>query len=147
MCAKSVTVKGVNDVLRSFRRYEREVEKTIKDTVKEFMQKVMADALANLPHGSQYLRATFHIEVTDEGYTAWVYSDDELAAYVEFGTGIWARAYLSGKPMEMKVEAIKFFINGKGTMFAQPYLFPAYYRYMGWFEPELKQRLDRIRVA
>lgn len=146
MCAKGITVKGVNDVFRSFRRYEREVGRTIKDTVKEFMEKVMADAMANLPQGSQYLRSSYRIEVTDSGYTAWVYSDDELAAYVEFGTGVWARTYLSGKPVEMVREAIKFYINGKGTMFAQPYLFPAYYKYVGWFEPELKQRLDRIKV-
>lgn len=139
-------VKGMQQVFQSFRRYERRVDETVKSTVKEFMQKVMADAMANLPHGSQYLRSTYHIAVTDEGYTAYVYSDDELAAYVEFGTGVWARAYLSGQPMEMKVEAIKFFVNGKGTMFAQPYLFPAYYRHSGWFVPELKQRLDRIKA-
>lgn len=47
------------------------------------------------------------------------------AAYVEFGTGVFAAAYVSILPVEIQEYARTFFINGRGRMPAQPFLFPA----------------------
>ena len=141
MCAK-----GVNDFQRTMARLGKGIEKVISDTVMEFMKKILAEAMSALPAESKYLKSSFKIESekTEDMDRVSIFSDEELAAYVEFGTGIWAKAYLSGQPQEVVDEAIKFYINGKGTTFAQPYLFPAYYRYLPFMEKELDTRIQRL---
>ncbi|NGM63504.1 HK97 gp10 family phage protein [Sphingobacterium sp. SGG-5] len=141
MCAK-----GINDFQRKMSRLGKDIEKVISDTVMEFMRKILAEAMASLPAESSHLKSSFKIEKEKTGdvYRVSIFSDEELAAYVEFGTGIWARAYLSGQPKEVVDEAIKFYINGKGTTFARPYLFPAYYRYLPFMERELDARVQLL---
>lgn len=140
--------QGFVQIQRTLKRIEREIDKTVEKTLMEFAKKIYSEAMSSLPEGADYLKATFHIETSEDGeYRVTIYSDDEKAAYVEFGTGVWARSYLSGKPMEMKVEAIKFFVNGKGTSYARPYLFPAFYKYRDWLIPEVDRRIQRILNA
>src|ERR1051325_1052125 len=49
----------------------------------------------------------------------------DISAYVEFGTGIFAKEYVASLPEEWKEEAIKFFITGKGHGAPHPFFFPA----------------------
>lgn len=50
---------------------------------------------------------------------------DDYAAWVEFGTGPYAKEYVATLPPEWQDEAMKFFISGKGKGHPYPYLFPA----------------------
>lgn len=52
-------------------------------------------------------------------------AEKDYAAYVEFGTGKWAAAYVNSIEPEWKQLASKFKINGLGTMPEKPYLYPA----------------------
>lgn len=139
MCAKSIV-----ELSRQLKRLEKDVDKTVKKTLLEFAKRIYREAMADLPDGAKHLKASFSVEVGDNGYRVTIFSGEEMAAYVEFGTGLWARAYLAGQPIEMKVEAIKFFINGKGKTPARPYLFPAFYRNRDWLIPELDRRIQRL---
>lgn len=60
------------------------------------------------------------------------------AAYVEFGTGQYAAAYVPTLDPEFQALARTFYVNGKGRMRAQPYLIPAYLQ-------EGKRLADRLR--
>lgn len=145
MCAKSVA--GFRQIQTTLRRIERNVEKEVKSTLLEFAKKIYSEAMSKLPEGAKYLKASFAIETGDNGYRVTIYSGEEMAAYVEFGTGFYAKTYLSGQPLEMKVEAIKFFVNGKGKMPARPYLFPAFYNYRDWLLPEMDRRIQKVLNA
>lgn len=47
------------------------------------------------------------------------------AAYVEFGTGVFAAAFVATLDPEIQKYAREFFVNGRGRLPARPYLFPA----------------------
>jgi hypothetical protein len=53
---------------------------------------------------------------------------DDFSAYVEFGTGDNAKAYVSTLPKEAQAEALKFFVNGKGRSMPAPFFFPSIFR-------------------
>lgn len=75
----------------------------------------------------------------------------EISAFLEFGTGtsqtvkdgVSAQSYLRDKPQEIKDEAMKFFKNGKGSIGAQPYLYPA----ILWALDEVPKRIEAECVA
>lgn len=123
MCAFKVKIKGLQNLLA---KAEKDIDRIIKEVLLSSANSILQDALSRLPANSGAIRSSFAIAVTDNGYTVTIFSDEEVAAYIEFGTGDFAKAYLAGKPAEVVAEAIKFFVNGKGKMPAQPYLFPAY---------------------
>lgn len=47
------------------------------------------------------------------------------AAYIEFGTGIFASAYVPTLPQEWQKYAATFFVSGRGRTRQHPFLFPA----------------------
>ena len=96
---------------------------------------VYGEAMSSLK--SPQVRSSFRLEIGE--LRAEIWSDDVLAAYIEFGTGPFAAAYLGGKPNEMTEEAIKFYVNGQGNLPASPYLFPAFYKY----RDEMARQMDR----
>ena len=71
-------------------------------------------------------------------------SSDELpiGAYLEFGTGIYAKKYLQGRPEAEKSKAREFYKTGKGTIRAFPYLFPSF----DAERPKLIERLKRAKI-
>lgn len=83
------------------------------------------------------------IQFTNEGFI--VSFNGQFAGYFEFGTGTQqtveaggtsAEKYLSDKP-ELEKEAMKFYKNGKGSIGARPYLYPA----MLWALDEIPKRI------
>lgn len=133
--------------LKQLRGVGTAIEKIGRDIVREYANKIYNEAVANLKGES--LKRSVRLELNNDGSLASIIVDNEIAVYVEFGTGDYARMYLAGKPQEMIDEAQKFYINGKGTMPAQPWLFPVYYKYRDQIQPEFERRvqkfLDRIK--
>lgn len=89
-----------------------------------------------------------NIEFTDSGFL--VSFNGDFAGFFEFGTGTpdtvefgtSAEQYLADKP-ELEKEAMKFYKNGKGSIGAQPYLYPA----MLWALDEIPKRIERESLA
>lgn len=78
------------------------------------------------------------------GYKGTVFverSAGPIAAWVEFGTGQSAAYYLTTVPPEWKALAQKYYINGKGTILAKPYLLPAFFKHNVLVVKELKEML------
>ena len=110
-----------------------------------FANKIMADAKAAFPNNPKLesIKSYSGIEVTGEGQLkVTIYFNSNLAAYIEFGTGRFAASYLAGQAEEVSKEAIKFYVDGTGTLQASPYLFPAFYRYRDQIIPEINRRLE-----
>lgn len=59
------------------------------------------------------------------------------AAYVEFGTGAKVRI-----PQGLEEYAMTFFVNGKGRLPANPFLFPAFFRATKEFEENLRTAIQ-----
>lgn len=72
--------------------------------------------------------------------TADVVSTSRISAYIEFGTGAFARAYLTGKPEWMRRYAWQFKRPRDGYSPARPFLFPAW-------EKERPRLIERIKRA
>lgn len=134
----------MDKALKQLKSIPSETDKIIKSTLLKYARLILADAMANLPEGASSIRSSYHIDITDNGFTVKIYTDNEIAAYLEFGTGDYAKRYLSGQPDEVSKEAIKFLTTGKGTMEAQPYLFPAYYKYRDQIVIDIKKQLNDL---
>lgn len=115
------------------------IEQIVQSTIEEYGQRIFDEAMAKLKSGE--VRSTWSI--TKSGNRVELYSDNNISAYIEFGTGQFAKNYLSGQSEEMKEDAMKFYVNGQGTMDAQPYLFPVYYKYKNELVIEMDKRVQR----
>jgi hypothetical protein len=70
-------------------------------------------------------------------------SGDNIAAYLEFGTGPYAARYVPKLKPEFQALARTFYVNGKGRLSEHPFLIPA-------FESEgvrLVERLKNLKVS
>lgn len=137
-------IKGIEKVQRALKRFPAELDKVVKSTLLEYARLIFAEAMANLPASAGAIKSTYQIEVKEGGYVVSIYTDNEIAAYIEFGTGGHAARYLSGQDNEVKESAIAFFVSGEGNMPAQPYLFPAYYKYRPLLIAEMNKRVDAL---
>lgn len=89
------------------------------------------------------------VEFFDGGFV--IKYSEEMSGYLEWGTGssetvkigISAKQYLADKPQEIKDEAMKLYKNGRGTIGAQPYLYPA----MLWALDEIPKRIERETLS
>lgn len=143
---------AVINIAKELNKAAEKIDKVIKSTLLKYMTMVMEEGLRGLPAA---IASTYHLVVSDDGYTIMIYTDSELAAWHEFGTGtrdtvktgISAEEYLSGQPSEVSEEASKFFISGKGTLPAQPTFFPAYLRLRVIMVDEMKSEIDKIAKA
>lgn len=111
---KSIQLPRLNDI-----------DNIIQGVIQKYATRIFNDAMSNVR--SQQVRSSFRLEIGQ--LRAEIYSNNELAAYIEFGTGDFAAQYLGGQPQEVRDEAIKFYVNGQGRIPASPYLFPVFYKY------------------
>ena len=61
-----------------------------------------------------------------------------LAAYVEFGTGLSAAQILAPYPQWVKDIAFEYYVNGEGPLIGKPYLFNNFLKNIETFERDLK---------
>lgn len=141
---KMASTSSIASVTRGLKSLPSKIEQTVKDILLEYAQKIFSEAMAGVPDGMPEIRSSYKLEVSESGLRVTIYTDNEIAAYFEFGTGGFAASYLSGKPEEMSEDAIRFYVNGEGTTPAMPYLFPAYYKYKDQIQPELDKRIQKL---
>jgi hypothetical protein len=66
-----------------------------------------------------------------------------LAAYVEFGTGLSAAQILAPYPQWVKDIAYEYYVSGKGTLIGKPYLFNNFLKNIETFERDLNALLEK----
>ena len=71
-----------------------------------------------------------------------VMGENVMAAYIEFGTGLYAADLLKDYPQWIRDIAIEFYINGMGTLKSSPYLYNNFLVKEAEFKNELNKILD-----
>ena len=86
-------------------------------------------------------------EFGDDGLSGEVDKDDysnrnNIAAYIEFGTGLDAIRILAPYPQWIKDIAYEFYVNGQGTLQGKPYLYNNFLVIAEKFKRDLKELVD-----
>lgn len=68
-----------------------------------------------------------------------LFANAPYSGFIEFGTGVFAAAYVPSLDPEIQAYAMTFFVNGKGRLPARPFLFPA-------IEIQRKALIDRLKA-
>lgn len=132
-------IKNLQQALRPLLNLQKEARNAVNRAELVVANKIAEDARVAAP-GSLGGK----ISVTQTGEETIINGGDNLSAYVEFGTGQNAEAFLAGKPDEQVAEAKKFFVNGEGTLNAHPFFFPAIYRNIESLPGEIDKQLKEL---
>lgn len=119
---------------------DRNIRNIVNDALKHWIELIYTESMAKAPGG---VRQMFTVDINTSEMRVELWTENELAAYLEFGTGGHAAALLSGKPIEMQSEAMKFFVSGKGKLEARPYLFTTYYKYAEQIPKDIDNRIQK----
>lgn len=127
--ANKITAKieGIQNLKTTLTRYGKLIEKDVDGTLAKSAQDIVTEAksrcvIPSIAVGISMQRVNNMYVVTTEGAES---------AYLEFGTGNFAKALLGPYPKDWVDMARTFFINGMGRTPAQPYLYPAFQRNAG----------------
>src|SRR5690554_1819923 len=146
--------KVINTTTGNLQRYSKDTLKEIKLLVADITTQIEIDATRDAPRFTDAgegnktegdLFINIDKKFTDNGYTGevGVMGENNMAAYLEFGTGLSAREILAPYPQWIKDIAWKFFVTGQGTLKGKPYLYPNVLKGIPVFQRELKQLVDK----
>lgn len=164
------SVRGTDDIVSRLMSMSKEFETEVKEILELNIGDLETAAISAAPGGGDLIRTErgairqdqisskrrgqttisqgIGYEITPDGLTGRVFvekSVGDIAAYVEFGTGQSASTYLAGVEPEWREQAKRFYVNGKGTIINQPYLYPAYLKYRAKFVQDLKQLVAKTK--
>lgn len=106
------------------------IQAAIDKTANNIVQEASAQAPGSLSNG---------ISATPGNLSSLIDGGSELAAYIEWGTGDFAKAYVATLPVDQQEEALRFFVTGKGHGRPQPFFFPSIMRNT----PELLEAIEK----
>jgi|LakMenEpi03Aug12_release.lakeMendotaPanAssembly.Ray.scaffolds.fasta_scaffold1436843_1 HK97 gp10 family phage protein len=113
-----------------FNKYIKNLEKRIGNKIEQAdaeFEAGMTDmeriAKQKAPADKGYLRASIKA-VKEKPLTYILRANTRYAAYVEFGTGKYAKSYVQGLEEYWKKLASKYYKNGKGKTDRQPFFYP-----------------------
>lgn len=137
---------------RNSANLDKKIDKIVIVTITQFMNRILDEAVSNVNSPLVNARASYSITIDEPNGRAIISNKNDMIAYIEFGTGnsetvkegLSARDYLSTQPTEVRASAIQFFVTGKGTIPAQPHLFPAYFKYRDQIIPEIERRVQEL---
>lgn len=134
-----MAVKGVPQLISKLRKLDARIQQEVKEEIFDTGQQIAAEATSRAPKSIVVMS-----EITNGGYSAKIRTNvGPIAAYVEFGTGLSAAQYVPSLPKEWQSLAMLFYVNGKGTLQKQPYLYPAYFRNVPILTKNLSDMLKR----
>lgn len=159
---------NLDDFVKKLKQKSDALIEDVKGIVELNTNDLAIQAIRNAPSGGDLINTEFGTQTQDEirrnrswspisqcitfkivdkglkGVVSVEQSAGLIAAWVEFGTGQSAQSYLSTVDDEWRAEAQRFYINGKGTIINQPYLYPAFMKYKVQFIKDLKDALKEI---
>ena len=135
-------IRGTSQVLNRLKRVSSQATLQTKSAVVRNTDQIYAEAVANVPVQDGHLRGSGNTSYQDNqltGIVAFGGNAAPYAPYVEFGTGSGVVV-----PEGFNAFAMQFYVNGKGTMRAQPYLIPAFIKYRKVFLNDMKRIAKNI---
>lgn len=139
MAKVSARVEGLEAFKKGLKSYAELMQKDADTQLKDVTNAIATSAKGRAK--SESVASTISAVKTDEGYA--VTTQGEISAYLEFGTGNFAKALLSTYPKDWTDMARRFFISGAGRMPAQPYLYPSYQEKRNELIKNLKEAIER----
>lgn len=137
-----IKTEGFNELLRAMDNYSKDLGDQVDVILSNGAQNIESEARAAAPRGNTGALASSISSNVSERFNKRVSVEVPYAAYVEFGTGIRVFENKIGfvYSPELQSYANEFFVNGKGTMPATPFLFPA-------FENKKQEIINQIKEA
>ena len=135
-------IRGTSQVLNRLKRVSSQATLQTKSAVVRNTDQIYAQALSNVPVLDGYLRGSGNTSYKDNqltGIVAFGGNAAPYAPYVEFGTGSGVNV-----PQGFEAYAMQFYVNGKGTMKAQPFLIPAFIKYKNVFLRDIRKIAKKI---
>lgn len=138
--AKAITgkIEGMRTFLSNLNKYKKEIEKDVDSSLSKASKEMASEAKANCALPS--VASTIQQAKIENKYV--VTTQGEHSAYLEFGTGNFAKSLLGPYPKDWKDMAMKFYINGLGRTPSQPYLYPAYQKNAGEAIMEIIEKVE-----
>jgi hypothetical protein len=143
-------VQGLTTVTNAIKRKGKAIEDGVKMNVEKYGRKIQAQAQSNAPK----VASTFEGGITIDGnptqsglsfiVQAHSGANADVAVWYEMGTGKNYLQMASSYTPEMRRIAQSYYRNGKGTIKAHPYLFPAYYKYRKEFIQSIKALVKKV---
>ena len=116
----------------------QEVERIIQEVFIEYANRILNESRNEFQVAEW--RSDGIVEVLQDGVT--LSFSNEFMIFSEFGTGQFAKDYLSNKPQDIKDEAMKFYKNGLGKTIAEPIIYPLVIRYSEEIPKEIDRRVE-----
>ena len=137
-----IKIKGTSRVLNRLKNVSNKATLETKSAVVRSTDGIFKDALEAVPTQFNHLKNSgipFYSDNQLTGTVAFGGSAAPYAPYVEFGTGSNVSI-----PEGFGAYAMQFYVNGKGTMKAQPFLIPAYIKYKKVFLRDMRKIAKNI---
>lgn len=131
-------MRGTDQFIKKLKKLKAETQANIKEELEATATdiEIAAYRAAPVAIGQKITK-----RATNGGFTQSIeVNAGPIGAYIEFGTGSSAASLVPTLPAEWQEIARTFYINGKGTLIAAPYLYPNYKR----FTADLPKRLKLI---
>lgn len=132
---------GAQDLIKALTRFGDNAIQMVKDEIEGAAFEIEADAKINassIPGAPPEIKQMISHQILDNGLTAIITQNAvPMGAYIEFGTGSFVKV-----APEWKDLAWQFYVNGKGTLHAHPYMYPAFIKGRQNFLNALKRKLD-----
>lgn len=123
------TIDITGNVSNGLDKITDQVKQIINDELYGFALETVSDAKQNVNSNGTidngFLINSIASNVYPDQLSVEIIVAAYYAAFIEFGTGQFAAAYVSALPIEIQEYAMTFFVNGKGRLPARPFLFPA----------------------
>lgn len=141
----SVNFRGTQGTIRKLQRFGRAGELIVKQITAVSAQEIETKAASNLASYNDVdqdgkIAQSINAYSKNDGLT-WSISVNQvpMAAYIEFGTGIFVDV-----PKGWESIAMQFYVNGKGYTTPHPYLYPAYYVVRTQYKKDLRDALNDL---
>lgn len=129
----------INTTSKNLKKYQQKTIQKIKDLVVDKITDVEEMATRQAPNFISIDKKFTADELEGE---VGVMGENVIAAYIEFGTGLYAADLLKDYPQWIRDIAIEFYINGMGTLKSSPYLYNNFLIKEAEFKNELNKILD-----
>lgn len=125
--------------IEQLKNLEKESRQAMKRGELKIATKIANDAKSNAP-GS--LPSGIYVEQTETETV--IIGGQEIAAYVNYGTGNFAKEYVASLPESQQEEARKFFISGKGHGSPNPFFTNSIFRHEQEILPAIDEELQKL---
>ena len=134
-------ITGQKEVLKKLAEFGDEAERKVSLITFVAAQEIATKAAQNAPTDFGKLKQSINVQPNAPGKLFYQVSVNNvpIGAYVEFGTGAFVDV-----PPEWKDMAWAFYVNGKGWMQPQPYLYPAWRSGGEQYQRDLKKLLSDL---